>query len=190
MAKFISKKFFSDSLIKLNIILLIISLIIAGFTRKFILYPDSINTFYFVNDNTIKADRIIRVIVNKILYKLTKPAREDLVFYSYVVDESGRENITSGIVLGLPGETIEFENGKFSADGKQIDFKKFHSLNFMENIRNFDSFENTEPIPKNEYLILSEDEREAHVYGTVNIKNFKGKAVLSYWPFKCIKILT
>jgi len=67
------------------------------------------------------------VIINKLVYRMSSPKRNDIVAYS---KNLGHGNISFKRVIGLPGEKVLIKEGKVFIDGEElIEFKEpYHSL--------------------------------------------------------------
>lgn len=90
-------------------------------------------------------------------------------------------------VIGLPGEYIEYKNGKLYVDGKIVkdNFAKFTNDFFLEAI----DLE-LKKIPEGKYLVLGDNRTnsiDSRTIGLIDEKNINGKITFSIWPFKKIK---
>ncbi|HZK84918.1 MAG TPA: signal peptidase I [Desulfosporosinus sp.] len=119
-----------------------------------------------------------RVIVDKLLYKLSILKRGDIIVFHPLknVDSSGDNWIKR--IIGLPGETVEIKDGKvFINDGELTE-----------------SYEMEKPdytfgpliVPQNSYFVLGDNRNnslDSHKWGVLPSENIIGKASLRYWPF-------
>lgn len=120
------------------------------------------------------------ILTNKVLYRFTLPQRGDVVIFK---SPKNKEVDYIKRVIGLPGESIRLEGGKF----------------FINNVPLVENYEYNKPvfgesfmhegdevvIPEGQYFLLgdnrpgSSDSRE---FGPVVLEDFIGKAFLRYWP--------
>lgn len=113
------------------------------------------------------------MILNKIDVKVNKLERFDIV-----VIETGDTYIIKR-VIGLPGETIKYQNGKLYINGKKIKDPYYKN----DNTSDFESVK----IPKNHYYVLGDnrtDSIDSRIIGPVNIKDIKGTTKLVIFPFE------
>lgn len=103
-----------------------------------------------------------KVLVEKMSYHFRSPQRGEIVYYDpkkFVIEIPGGEVEESSIfvvdmktnferVIGMPGESVEWENGKFYVNEKELD-KKYYPLN-INNLLDHLKFD----IPQDTYLIL------------------------------------
>ncbi|MBI2703998.1 MAG: signal peptidase I [Actinobacteria bacterium] len=92
-----------------------VALIIKTFVMQAFYIPSaSMNPTLLVND---------RVLVNKLSYRLHDINRGDVVVFEKAPDATGPEETKDLIkrVIGLPGESIAFENNKVYIDGQPLD---------------------------------------------------------------------
>lgn len=122
------------------------------------------------------------VIINKFVYKLTKPQRGDVI----VFQPNGNKNTHSNIkrVVGLPGETIQVKNGMVYIDGKA-----YENEYITESVKEAGIAEDDIILGEDEYFVLgdninnSEDSRYANV-GNVDKQDIKGKVWFRVSPVK------
>lgn len=127
------------------------------------------------------------ILINKMSYKLHGPRRNDVI----VVQENGSEHsyFTLNRVIGLPGETVQIQEGQVYIDGKP--FKEKLDFPLMEN-----GGMALEPIvlEQDEYFMLGdnrnecEDSRNASV-GNINRKDIVGKAWMRLNSFTFVSMI-
>lgn len=98
-----------------------------------------------------------------------------------VVESNGKYIIKR--VIGLPGESIMYNDNKLYINGKVIEdnYSKSETENF-ENVI----------LKDNEYFVMGDNRevsKDSRVIGPVNIKNIKGKTNLVIFPFNKIGIV-
>lgn len=143
------------------------------FVRTFIATPVRVNgssMFQTLNDGEI-------MILNKIGYKFNDIKRFDIV----VVHTNGNKIIKR--VIGLPGETLKYENNTLYINGQEID-EKF----LKEETDNFNiSSLGYEKIPRDCYFVVGDNRdnsRDSRIIGCVTSEEIEGKASLVIYPFK------
>ena len=122
------------------------------------------------NDNNL--------VFNQIDVKINKLERFDIV-----VIETGDTYIIKR-VIGLPGETIKYQDGKLYINGKKMKDPYYKN----ENTSDFESVK----IPENHYYVLGDnrsDSIDSRIIGPVSLDNIKGTTKLVIFPFN-ISVLT
>lgn len=115
-----------------------------------------------------------KIIINKFAYKFSKPERFDIVVFKQTNKEHSYFNIKR--IIGLPGETIQIENGEIYIGGKIIEEPMV-----TEAIHNSGLAAEEMKLDDNEYFVLgdnrnnSEDSRFANI-GNILIDDIIGKA--------------
>jgi len=129
------------------------------------------------------------ILTNKIEYKIGDPKRGDIVIF-----KSPRNKEIDYIkrVIGLPGETIRLSNSTFFINGKKLD-----EPYLAPTVYTFGGSylaENTDiVVPPGKYFVSgdnrphSSDSRE---FGPIAKEDFIGKALLRYWPFSRLGLIT
>lgn len=127
------------------------------------------------------------LIVDEISYKFKDPQRGDVVVLKYPLDPSQR---FIKRIIGLPGETIEIENGKIEIikDGKNItlDEKKY----LPENLITDGDIRLT--LPENKYFVLGDNRPfsyDSRRWGPLPKSDIVGKAILRVFPITDISFI-
>ena len=116
------------------------------------------------------------MILNKISLRVNGLERFDIV----VVDN---EDYIIKRVIGLPGETVAYYDGKLYINGKHMEDNYATSTT-----KDFDPVK----LGKNEYFVMGDNRevsKDSRTIGPVNIKNIKGKASLRLVPLNKIGIV-
>ncbi|MCP2605016.1 signal peptidase I [Candidatus Aminicenantes bacterium AH-873-B07] len=121
-----------------------------------------------------------RVIVNKVIYKIKKIERFDVIIFKYPLKP---DKFFIKRVIGLPGEKISIKNGNVYINNKRLEEPYLK--------KDFKSHENLPQIliPQDYYYVLgdhrnwSNDSRNGWL---VPKKNIIGEVVFRYWPLRRI----
>lgn len=131
------------------------------------------------------------VIVNKISYLILSPGRNHMIAF-YPEAEEGEEQQTDDTaiqirrIVGLPGEKIQIKDGKFYANGKQIEedysFEPMYSAGRAVN---------EIQLEEDEYFVLSDsrndmDDSRNTSFTKVRKQNIIGKVIIRLNPFSLI----
>lgn len=118
-----------------------------------------------------------RIFVNKFVYKLEPIHRDDVVVFWYPLD---RSQSFIKRVIGLPGETLQIEDGKLYIDGKYTP-EPYVPRRYFD-----DSSYGPIKIPPHDYFVMGDhrdSSNDSRIFGPVPRKYIYGKAVFAYWPF-------
>ena len=122
------------------------------------------------------------LLLNKLDYHFNKIERYDIV----VIKVDNGEIIKR--IIGLPGETVEYQNNKLYINGKEIDTSMY---DFDTEDFTFQEITNDDSIPKNQYLVLGDNRRISSdsrgSIGLIDKSDIKGSVSISIWPFKLVK---
>jgi signal peptidase I len=119
-----------------------------------------------------------RLIIDKLSYRLHPPSRNDIV----VLDMPDMNEMLVKRVIGLPGETIEIQNGVVYVNGTPLPEPFPHEL----------GFENQGPVtlgPLNYYVMGDnrENSNDSRAFGPVKREYILGRVWLRYWPLDQLK---
>lgn len=126
------------------------------------------------------------LIVNKLMYKLDKPEREDIIVAkSKLLDENNKNKKIVKRIIGLPNEHIVIEDGYLYINDKKLEEEY---LNDFHTIGNVDII-----VPNNEIFVLGDnrsnsmDSRDSSV-GTIKISDIVGKVVIRILPINKVTV--
>lgn len=146
----------------------IIIIILVLLIKMFIVTPIRVNGPSMLD--TLEDKDIM--ILNEISYKFKGLDRFDIVVVNYK-----NEKLIKRIV-GLPGETIKYENNKLYINGKEVE----------ENFSHKDTEDFGEiKIPEGRYFVLGDNRvnsTDSRIIGTVSIKDIRGTTHFTVYPFK------
>lgn len=120
------------------------------------------------------------LILNKLHYRLNKPKRFDVVAVKYKDTKYFIKR-----VIGLPGETVAYQNGILYINGEVVEekFETTKTDDFSLDMLGY------ETIPDGYYLVVGDnranslDGRSKEV-GLIHEKEFIGKVLIRIWPFR------
>ncbi len=121
-------------------------------------------------------------ILNKLTYRFSDPERFDIVVFPY---NNTKSNYIKR-VIGLPGDTVDFSEGKILINGQLLD------ENFgYEPIKVLGNQEFPLIVPEGEYFVMGDNRNESsdsryQDVGTIAKKKLLGKTWLRIWPLNRI----
>lgn len=122
-----------------------------------------------------------RMIVNKLSYKIGEPKRFDIVVF-----HASEEKDYIKRVIGLPGETIEYNNDTLYVNGKAMDEPYLDDYK-----KDLIGGTLTEPftvkVPEGYVFVMGDNRRyskDSRHIGPVPINEILGKASIIYWPLE------
>jgi signal peptidase I len=114
-----------------------------------------------------------RVVIEKVSYRLHGPRRGDII----VIDSPDQSEMLIKRVVGLPGETIEVDNGQVLIDGELLD----ETWTSRQGGGHF----GPQTIPPLHVFVLGDNRgasNDSRNFGPVPIDDIVGQAWISYWP--------
>lgn len=144
--------------------------------RTFIITPVRVNGSSM--DYTLEDGEIM--LLNKIGYKFTDINRFDIV----VVDTIDSKIIKR--VIGLPGETLKYENNTLYINGKEVDEPYLKEKTEDFNLTDL----GYEKLPQDCYFVMGDNRNnssDSRIIGLINEKLIEGTTTISLWPIKFIK---
>jgi len=133
-----------------------------------------------------------RLIVNKILYDIRKPKRNEVIVF---LAPEGKDYIKR--VIALPGETVRVEGDHVYVNGTELDqpylkeaIEKAHQEGHAYNVRDFPETK----VPEGAVFVMgdnrshSSDSREPSV-GFATYKQIAGRAEFIFWPLNKLSFI-
>jgi signal peptidase I len=165
-----------------------IALLLAFFIRYFLFAPIVVDGQSMMP--TLQNDN--RLIVNKIGYTISKPDRFDIVVFHATSEKDYIKR-----VIGLPGDTIAYENDLLYINGEPIEepyleeFKENAiSLPFTGDftLKDYTGFD---VVPEGHLFVLGDNRqhsKDSRHIGFISFDQVVGTANVVFWPFSEIRI--
>ncbi|EHJ52693.1 signal peptidase I [Streptococcus macacae] len=137
--------------------------------------------------------------------------------FDIVVAKEGKKNIVKRVV-GMPGDTISFNNDTLSINGKKVDetylksFKKKFAKDKLQKTYSYNNYFQqlaassaafttdsqgkanfTVTVPKGQYFLLGDDRivsKDSRQVGTFSRNKIIGEVKFRFWPLKAIKFIS
>ena len=121
------------------------------------------------------------LIGNRLAYVVGEPERGDIVVFRYPDDES---EIYVKRVIGLPGDTIDIEDGKIYINGSTEPLQE----DYLKEEWTVATGPYTFEVPEGSYFMMGDnrnDSWDARYWSNTYVTKDKilGKALFTYWPF-------
>lgn len=122
-----------------------------------------------------------RLLANKIIYKIRKPERGEVIIFRYP------KNTSIDFVkrlIGLPGETVFINNGHVYINGVKLKKPLSITKRYYYSMGKY-GVDKPFLVPKNSYFVLGDNSfvsKDSRFFGVVPQKDLIGKAWFIYWP--------
>ncbi len=153
----------------------IIALALALFIRTYVTQAFKIPSESMLNTLQV-GDHLL---VNKLVYRFSKPERGDIIVFQYPRDRS-RDFVKRAI--GLPGETLELRGETIYINGKPLD----EPYAIYKGPTAFPRF-GPVVIPEGRLFMMGDNRnnsQDSRVWGTLDINLIHGKAFIVHWAWK------
>lgn len=181
------KKFLKSIFNRENVEVVVTAVILALIIRTFVVQAFKIPTGS-MRTTLIEGDRIL---VNKFIYRFTKPKRGDIIVFKYPEDKK-KDFIKRLIALG--GETVRIDDGDIWVDGVLIEapntIKQIYYYNKPD--APYGADQSNIKVPENSYFVLGDNSassRDSRYWGFVPKEYLVGKAFIIYWPLNRLRLL-
>lgn len=127
------------------------------------------------------------LMANKVLYKMKKPARGDVIIFKY----SDTQDFIKRII-GLPGETVMLKDGKLYVDGNMLDESNYLSSSVYTNGGEFLKEGETTTVPNGRFFVCGDNRphsSDSRMFGPIDSNDIKGKAWIVYFPFDQFRLV-
>ena len=133
-----------------------------------------------------------RLIIDKVSYRLHEPRHGDIVVFNPTKTLKQRfDNAFIKRVIGIPGDTIEINNGNVILNGKTL-IEPYTATENSTSVEAcvYSGFETpylskTQVIPDKHYLVLGDNRQnslDGRCWGLVAHEDLVGRAVFRFWP--------
>lgn len=115
-----------------------------------------------------------RLLVNKLAYRFSEPARGDIVV---IKSPRGTSEKLIKRVVGLPGETVELRNGRVYVNGRLLE-EYYHPYVGVHSYP-------PASVPPDHYFLLGDNRDhsgDSRVWGSVHKDLIIGRVLVSVWP--------
>lgn len=121
------------------------------------------------------------ILVNKLAYKLSDIRGGDIVIFHFPQDP--REDYIKR-VIGVPGDVISVQETQVFVNNRQLTEPYISAP---------PQYSGTWTVPEGKLFVLGDNRNQSsdsHSWGFVPLENVVGKALVVYWPFDQMKILS
>lgn len=121
------------------------------------------------------------VLVNRLAYKWAEPGHGDVIVFHH--QGNPKEDYVKR-VIGLPGDTVDITDGNVFVNGTRLNEPYIMEPAF---------YNEAYLVPPNSFFVLGDnrnDSSDSHSWGYVKEEWVVGKALLIYWPFNQVKLLS
>jgi signal peptidase I len=129
------------------------------------------------------------LIVSRASYMLGNPQRGDIVVFDAPGDDDTPDNpLLIKRLIGLPNETVEFNNGDVFINGTKLDQPFTNEQDCRTSCK-----DQTWHLGPDEYIFMGDNRnnsRDSRVFGPVTKDRIIGEAIVRYWPPKDWGIVT
>jgi signal peptidase I len=119
------------------------------------------------------------LLVNKLAYRLGKPAHGDIIVFRYDPTEDFIKR-----VIGLPGDVVEAKDGTIYIN--QIPLTEPY-------VAQKPDYTGSWQVPQDSLFVLGDNRNQSsdsHIWGFVKFTDVIGKAIVIYWPFDAARIIS
>ncbi|MCC7289775.1 signal peptidase I [bacterium] len=122
------------------------------------------------------------LIANKVIYRLTKPVRGDVVIFKYSNEQDFIKRI-----IGMPGDTVSLRDGRYYINGILLDESKYLDSTVYTSGGEFLHEGEEVEIPLGMYFVSGDNRphsSDSRAFGPIEEQSIKGKVWLIYYPLE------
>ncbi|NEO28882.1 MAG: signal peptidase I [Symploca sp. SIO3C6] len=139
-----------------------------------------------------------RLIIDKVSYRFQNPKRGDVVVFrpTEALKEQNFKDAFIKRVIGLPGDTVELQDGKVYVNNQLLVEKYLDQgqKTIIDVCRNPSMpppyyLSKAVTVPPNSYLVLGDNRQSSYdsrCWGLVPRENIIGKAIVRFWPLNSV----
>jgi len=184
------KKSFKDGLGKIARVIydivetLVIAAAIVIFVYLFVASPHEV-IGRSMEDNFWNGEYLL---ADKVSYHLGDPRPGDVIIFKHTDTADYIKR-----VIGIPGDTVELRDGYFYVNGERLSESEYLESDVYTSGGNYLS-EGEIVTVKDGYVFVAGDNRphssDSRAFGPIEQEKIKGRAVLVYWPFSHLKVVS
>lgn len=149
----------------------VIAVVLAALIRIFIFSP------FYIPSGSMEPTLQVgdRIIVSKLNYHFTNPARGDVIVFRFPLDPD-RDFVKR--VIGLGGETVAFRDSQLYINGEPV------SEDYLPEGLKFPDFGPVQ-VPEGNYFMMGDNRNnsdDSRRWGSLPEEYIIGKAIIIYWP--------
>lgn len=127
------------------------------------------------------------LMANKVLYRIKKPARGDVIIFKYTETQDFIKRI-----IGLPGETVMLKDGKLYINGNMLNESNYLSSSIYTNGGEYLKEGETITVPEGRFFVCGDNRphsSDSRMFGPIDSNDIKGKAWIVYFPFDQFRLV-
>lgn len=127
------------------------------------------------------------LMANKVLYRIKKPARGDVIIFKYSDNQDFIKRI-----IGLPGETVMLKDGKLYINGNMLNESNYLSSSIYTNGGEYLKEGETITVPEGRFFVCGDNRphsSDSRMFGPIDSNDIKGKAWIVYFPFDQFRLV-
>ncbi len=154
-----------------------VEVIVTALVLAFLIKTFVVGNFWIPSESMVPTIEVNdKVIVTNFSYWFEGPERGDVIVFRYPLDTK-KDYIKR--CIGLPGETIEFQDSKLYVNGQMVEEP------YLPEGLVFEDYGPIE-VPEGQYFMCGDNRNhssDSRVWGFVEKRLIIGKAQVIYWPF-------
>ncbi|MCK9368485.1 signal peptidase I [Candidatus Dojkabacteria bacterium] len=127
------------------------------------------------------------LIANKVIYKLTKPKRGDVIIFKY----SDTQDFIKR-VIAIPGDKLTLKDGRYFINGQAIDETKYLDPSIYTSGEEYLKEGEEITIEKDMYFVSGDNRphsSDSRTFGPISLNAIKGRVWLVYYPFENFRFI-
>lgn len=127
------------------------------------------------------------LMANKVLYRVKKPERGDVIIFKYTETQDFIKRI-----IGLPGETVMLKDGKLYINGNMLNESNYLSSSIYTNGGEYLKEGETITVPEGRFFVCGDNRphsSDSRMFGPIDSNDIKGKAWIVYFPFDQFRLV-
>lgn len=128
------------------------------------------------------------ILTDKFSYRLRDPRRGEIIIF-HPPQNSATEYIKR--IIGLPGDTVEFNKGKVLINNQELAESYLDPLNLASTTTTIKGAQEI-TVPEGSFLVLGDNRGNSYDsrhFGLISEESIEGRALFRYWPITEIKAM-